>query len=221
MSSVGSLTRCIHELRSPDSRMREEAARIIWDRFSARLRNLVRRHLDNRILRREDEHDILQNMYVSFCQGQLEGKTVPAGREELWKLLVRITMCKLVNAANRHLAARRDIRRERFENKASDGDSFFPQWMLEHVDRAQPSPEEQLFVVEELQRLLQVLPEDLRQIVIWRLDGFTNADIACMIGRTVRSVELKLQLIRKRLEQGVGAHPRMRDPSATTPTDSD
>ena len=113
MSSVGSLTRYVHELRSPDSRMRDEAARIIWERFSPRLKNLVRRHLDNRILRREDEQDVLQSMFASFCHGQSTGKTAPASREELWKLLVRITMCKVVNTAHRHMADRRDIRRER------------------------------------------------------------------------------------------------------------
>ena len=72
--------------------------------------------------------------------------------------------------------------------------------MLEHVDRSQPSPEEKVIVLEELNRLLSGLSEELRQIVLWKLDGFTNAEIACTIGRTVRCVELKMQLIRKRLE---------------------
>jgi DNA-directed RNA polymerase specialized sigma24 family protein len=158
--------------------------------------------LDNRIRRREDEQDILQSMYSSFCLGQFEGKTPPASRAELWKLLVRITMCKVVNTAHRHMAARRDVRREavsRRDQVAGTG-SQFPQWMLEHVDRSQPSPEEKGIVLEELNRLLQGLSEELRQIVLWKLDGFTNAEIACTIGRTVRCVELKMQLIRKRLE---------------------
>ncbi len=202
MSSIGSLTLCIADLRSPDCRQRDEAARVIWERFSSRLQTLVRRHLDNRIRRREDENDILQSMYSSFCIGQLEGKTPPASREELWKLLVRITMCKVVNTAHRHMAARRDVRREMVagRDRSGGGESMFPQWMLEHVDRTQPSHEEKVVVLEELERLLQGLPQELRQIVLWKLDGFTNAEIACSIGRTVRCVELKMQLIRKRLE---------------------
>ena len=138
MSSVGSLTLCIHDLRSPDCRQRDEAARVIWDRFSSRLQALVRRHLDNRIRRREDEQDILQSMYSSFCMGQFEGMTPPASRAELWKLLVRITMCKVVNTAHRHMAARRDVRRESAPppKHSSGGESMFPQWMLEHVDSA-------------------------------------------------------------------------------------
>jgi DNA-directed RNA polymerase specialized sigma24 family protein len=64
-----------------------------------------------------------------------------------------------------------------------------------------PSPAlKRIIVVEELDRLLNGLPEDLRKIALWKLEGFTNAEIACMIGRTVRCVELKMQLIRKRLE---------------------
>ena len=203
MSSVGSLTLCIQHLRSPDCRERDEAARVIWERFSTRLQSLVRRHLDNRIRRREDEQDILQSMYSSFCLGQLEGKTSPSDRAELWKLLVRITMCKVVNTAHRHMAARRDVRREAvIPRDHSGGESLFPQWMLEHVDQAQPSPEEKIIVLEELNRLLEGLSEELRQIVLWKLDGFTNAEIACTIGRTVRCVELKMQLIRKRLQLG-------------------
>ena len=208
MSSIGSLTLCVHHLRSPDCRERDEAARVIWDRFASRLQSLVRRHLDNRIRRREDEQDILQSMYSSFCIGQLEGKTPPASRAELWKLLVRITMCKVVNTAHRHLAARRDVRREAvMSREPSAGGSLFPQWMLEHVDKAHPSPEEKGLVLEELNRLLEGLSEDLRRIVLWKLDGFTNAEIACMIGRTVRCVELKMQLIRKRLQLGAEKLP--------------
>ncbi len=213
MSSIGSLTQYVHELNSPDSRLRDEAARMIWERFSPRLKLLVRRHLDNRILRREDEQDILQSMFFSFCASQTAGRNAPASRQELWKLLVRITMCKVVNTAHRHMADRRDVRRERSERPPDSNGTEFPQWMLDHVDRSQPRPEEQAAVVEEVQRLLDALKnERLRQIVVWKLEGYTNAEIAEMIGMTVRSVELKLKLIRALLEDEVGGRYRGRWP---------
>ena len=81
--------------------------------------------------------------------------------------------------------------------------------MLDHVHRNEPSPEEKLIAVEELERLLEGLPDDLRRIVLWKLDGYTNAQIAEMLDRTVRCVELKLQLIRKRL----GSRPMETDES--------
>src|SRR5262249_55710514 len=118
MSSIGSLTLYIQHLQSPDDHQRQEAARVIWERFAAKLQALVRRHLDTRLRRRGDARDILQSMSASFGRGQPGGKTARASREELWKLLVRITMCKVVNPANRPLAARRDVRRER--NAAND-----------------------------------------------------------------------------------------------------
>jgi DNA-directed RNA polymerase specialized sigma24 family protein len=201
MSSMGSVTIYLNRLSSPDCRERDEAARIIWERFSARLLGLVRRHLDNRIRRREDEHDVLQSAYAAFCLGQLSGKTSPVSRDELWKLLVRITMCTVVNTAHRHLAARRDVRRERADghNSPAPG-SQFPREMLDYVDRSRPSHEEKVVVLEEVERLLQGLPADLRCIVIWKLEGFTNAEIARMIGLSVRSVEFKMQAIRESME---------------------
>ena len=202
MSSADSLTLYIHRLRSPDVKQREEAARILWERFAPRLQVVVRRHLDHRIFRREDEQDILQSMFASFFRGQLRGSMAPASREELWKLLVRITMCKVINTANRHLAERRDIRRERSGTLDADREeAILPRWILDHVDRGQPSAEEKLVVAEEFQRLLKRLPEKLRRIVIWKFEGYTNAEIACFLDRTVRSVELKLQLIRRLLQE--------------------
>jgi serine/threonine protein kinase len=206
---------CIERLRSTDRLEREEAGRTIWDQFAPRLRALVRRHLDNRIRRREDENDILQSVFSSFFLGQFEGLTRPSSRAELWKVLVRITMCKVVNTAHRHKAARRDVRRERpaAREPASQSSSPLPQWMLEHVDRSQPSPEEKAIVLEELKHILQGLSPELRQIVVWKLEGFTNAEIAASIGRTVRCVELKLQLIRKRIELGESPPAKIAEPS--------
>ena len=113
-------------------------------------------------------------------------------------------MCKVVNTAHRHHAARRDVRRERTEAvDAPAAGSLFPRWMLEHVDRSQPSQEEKIIVLDEVERLLHGLSPDLRRIVIWKLEGFTNAEIAGMIERTVRSVELKMQVIRNRITLGL------------------
>jgi DNA-directed RNA polymerase specialized sigma24 family protein len=196
-----SLTLSIQQLRSPDSRERGEAALFIWEQFAPRLQALLRRHLDVRFRSRENEQNILQYVFSSFCVGQFEGQAAPSSREELWKLLVRITLRTVVDTTHGHSAARRDVRRERSEtDNPQSSASEFPRWMLENVDRALPSDEEKDVAIEEIERLLHGLPDDLRSIVLWKLEGFTNAEIAAKIGRTVRSVELKMQLIRTRLE---------------------
>jgi serine/threonine protein kinase len=65
--------------------------------------------------------------------------------------------------------------------------------------------------IEEIDRRLKDFPEDLRQIVSWKLEGFTNAKIASLLGRTERAVELKLQLIRRRLAQEPNPSTRSHD----------
>ncbi len=80
-------------------------------------------------------------MYASFCIGQREGNASPASREELWRLLVRITLCKVVNTANRHYAVCRNVKLDRnLVEGSGQNPSHFPLWMLDHVDRARSPP---------------------------------------------------------------------------------
>jgi len=203
MSTPGSMTRWADDLRSPDPRVRDEAARRIWERYSDRLLALVRRKLDERVRRREHESDVLQSMYKSFCLGQQQTTGSLQSRDELWRLLVHITMCKIANTANRHHAACRDVRREVDWPGAAEGDSgdSSPRWMLEVMDRSEPTPDEAIFLEEELEKWLGLLPDNLRRIALWKLEGYTNQEVGDMIERTERTVELKLSIIRRRLEE--------------------
>jgi hypothetical protein len=209
MSSPGSMTRWADELRSADPRVRDEAARRIWERYSTRLVELVRRHLDDRIRRREDEDDVLQSMYQSFCVSRRRADEPLRSRDDLWRLLVHITLCKVANTAKRHRAARRDVRREQQvagtgQSGAGGGDPL-PDWLLELMDSSEPTPADALALQEELQGWLAPLPEDLRRVALWKLEGYTNREIGDRIQRTERLVELKLQIIRGRLEQRFAA----------------
>ena len=186
MSSVGSLTRYVHELRSPDQRQRDEAARIIWERFCPRLKILVRRHLDSRISGAKTNTTFSRACSPASTRASAGQDDARQPAEELWKLLVRITMCKVVNTAHRHMADRRDIRRERSDGLATPTTAAVPTGcetsrpVPAHAAGpdgrgrgggavAQPAP-----------------PDELRQIVLWKLEGFTNAEISPMIGKTVR-----------------------------------
>jgi DNA-binding NarL/FixJ family response regulator len=52
-------------------------------------------------------------------------------------------------------------------------------------------------LADELPRLLAQSPDPrLRQIACWKLEGYTNADIAARIDRSEVTVERKLKLIR-------------------------
>src|SRR3954471_21029033 len=121
MDSPGSVTRMITRLRSDDPQEREEAARLIWRRYFPALLDLARGHLDSRVRRREDEEDVLQSMFASFCRRQGRGDFDLHGRDALWALLVTITLRKARNAA--------DCRRE---HEAPPGDAA--DWALGQME---------------------------------------------------------------------------------------
>jgi ECF sigma factor len=99
MERRGSVTGMLLGLRSDDPAVRDAAARQIWDRYFRDLLALARKNLDKRIRLRTDEEDVAQSMFKSFCLRQQRGEFDLAGRDELWKLLVTITLRKARNAA--------------------------------------------------------------------------------------------------------------------------
>jgi len=198
MENFGSLTRWAHDLRSPDVRCRDEAARQIWLRFSGRLRALIERRLDARVRRRVSPDDVLQSLFASFFAATPSPEGPPRSRADLWRLLVHFTLCKVAGTADRHHARRRDVRRDRpLPDRAGEGATTDQDQDLGALEgRVRISPADEAVARLEFERLLAVLPDDLRQLVALRLDGYTNAEIAARLGRVERTVELKLRTIR-------------------------
>jgi RNA polymerase sigma factor (sigma-70 family) len=198
MDSQGSVTRLIDQLRSEDPAVSDDAARRVWERYLPALLELARRHLDHRLLHREDEEDVLQSMYASFCLRQRRGSFALAGRDDLWKLLVTVTLCKARNAARRHRQEVRDYRRERALSSKSSSDP--DGWVLELMDAAEPTPLDAAALSEALERRLRALDDPvLRQIALRKLEGYTNKEIARELDDcTERTIERKLGRIRAR-----------------------
>ena len=115
MGHHGSVTRLIYDLRSDDSAVRDVAARLIWQRYFHGLLELARSNLDKRVRRRTDEEDVAQSMFKSFCSRQQRGEFDLAGRDELWRLLVTITLRKARQRGER-ASAEETRRRPRADN---------------------------------------------------------------------------------------------------------
>jgi len=197
MGREGSVTRLIQFLRSGDAAERDLAARLIWQRYFRDLLELARNNLNKRIRRREDEEDVLQSMYKSFCLRQQRGEFDLASRDALWKLLVTITLRKARNAANKQMREKRDVGREQTISDQDDGESG--QWVLEQMDSSGPSPAEAALLNEALERRLEMLDDaQLREIALWRLEGYTNGEIAARLDCTERSIERRLERIRSK-----------------------
>jgi DNA-directed RNA polymerase specialized sigma24 family protein len=191
----GSVTRLIANLKAGD----DSAAQQLWQRYFQRLVHLARSRL--RSARRagtiEDEEDAALNAFDSFCRGAT-GARFPqlADRDDLWRLLVVLTVRKVCGQLERQGADKRGGHRLVGEaaliNAASAGAS------LDHLAGHEPSPEMAALVIDEYRRLRNGLRSDtLRQVLDLRLEGYTREEIAERLGCAERAVKRKLNAIRE------------------------
>jgi RNA polymerase sigma factor (sigma-70 family) len=196
MSVNPMLTVLARQLGDDNTAVRAEAARQLWQFCAPRLLALARANLPQWLRRRVDEEDILQSVFHAVCRDFQDGKCSVENRQKLWSLLVVYTLNKAAAAREFHTAQRRDPRRECGAPGAdAAGDSSFAA-VLDALADSQPTPEEEALARLEFERRLNVLPEGLREIVLWKLAGLSNDEIASMLGRTRRTVELKLRCVR-------------------------
>jgi len=199
MAQSDDITRYLGELAEGD----ERAAAEIWEAYFTRLTHLARRKLEAMPRRAVDEEDVALSAMHSFCQGMQAGKfSNLAGRDELWKLLVTITIRKAYGHLRRSKAEKRGgggVRGESVFVKTDESDSGPGGGGLAGAAVSEPTPEMVNMVAENCERLLSLLgDEQLREIARYKLEGYTNDEIAEKIGIVRRSVERKLARIREK-----------------------
>jgi DNA-directed RNA polymerase specialized sigma24 family protein len=195
MSGDGTVTHWLRQLEAGD----HDAARQLWQRYYQELVDLARARLGSTPRRVSDEEDVALSVLRCLYDGAARGQ-FPAlvNRQELWQLLGAITVRKVIDH-QRHLSKqKRGGGRVRGDSvmQAGDGDRSNAGFDEIIVDDA--TPEMLTIAAEEFQRLMALLDDDrLQQIAQFKLDGFTNEEIAQRHGLTARSIERKLQQIRK------------------------
>jgi DNA-directed RNA polymerase specialized sigma24 family protein len=193
------VTQLLGRLRSEDAHVRNEAATTIWKRYCELLLDLACRNLSRRLQRRVGADDIVQLTFKSFFLRQLRGKYDLADRTDLLQLLVRMTLNKARSAATKQGRMRQDYRLELSTQPADADPGSVEGWLLEQASRAEPMPEDAVALAEDTERRLAQLAPDLRRITLYKLEGYTNAEIAALpdMACSVRTVERKLRLIRE------------------------
>jgi hypothetical protein len=194
MNEPGSVSLLVQHLRSEDAAVRNAAALQIWTRFSSQLLRLVRSRLDSRIRVRHDEEDVVQSAYKSLCLRAEQGRFPKLeDRDDFWKLLLTITLNKTRLAVRSTQSALRDPRRETHQSGDPDAENR----LLQEMDEKAPTPEEALVLSETLDQIARLDPT-LRQIALWRMEGYTNAEIAAAdkLDCAERTVQRKIGLIR-------------------------
>jgi RNA polymerase sigma-70 factor (ECF subfamily) len=175
----------------------DEAARVVFVRFAARLAGLARRHLDSRVSAKVDPEDVVQSAYKSFFLRQREGGLDVGTWDGLWGLLTIITLRKCADRAAYYRAGKRDVTRE----TATGGDDSAPGAVELALDR-EPRPEEAAVLAETVEALFRTIDDpDERSILELSLQGHTATEISERLGRAERSVRRLREHVRKRLER--------------------
>jgi DNA-directed RNA polymerase specialized sigma24 family protein len=181
-----------------------KALQPLWERYYARLVERARAKLGT--LRSatpvNDEEDVASSAFHSLYQGLREGRFPRLeDRDDLWRLLVHLTACK---AVDRHRAEHRRKRgggkvlseADMVAAKADGDDEGNP---LDRIIGSEPSPQFAATMAEEYHRRLEGLgDETLRRIAELKLACYSNEEIRQQLGCSLRSVTLKLELIRKK-----------------------
>jgi DNA-directed RNA polymerase specialized sigma24 family protein len=194
MSSDGSISRCITLLKTGD----ELAAQRLWETYSHRLITLARARLRNLPRRSADEEDIALEAFDSLCRRASRGQFPRLeDRGDLWQLLVVLTVRKAVNLA------RYEGRKSRSAGRALSLADLAEHGLSDLAD-SEPTPELAAEAAEECRRLLELLDEEtLRSVALWKLEGYTNGEIAARLGCVEQTVERKLRMIRRRWNREV------------------
>jgi DNA-directed RNA polymerase specialized sigma24 family protein len=193
MTAAGSVTLYLERLEAGD----RAALQALWERYFARLVGLARKKLRGAPRQCGDEEDAALSAFKSFWRGVEAGRFPRLDdRHDLWQVLVMLTLRKAANLARHDRAEKRGGGRVQSASAVEEPAEEEGGALAELIGR-EPDPAFAAEVAGECGRLLGLLPGDeLRDVALWKMEGYSNQEIAAKLGRSVSRVECKLALIR-------------------------
>jgi DNA-directed RNA polymerase specialized sigma24 family protein len=194
MSAGNSVTRWIDQWKAGDP----SAAAGLWNRFYSRLIALACSKLRGAHRRAADEEDVVASVFETFFRRAQRGQFPQLhDRDDLWQLLVKITERKAVDQRRLQGRKKRGGGRLRGESVFLDPRGSTSGAGIGQIAGPEPTPEFAALVAEECERLLGRLADDeLRQIAVLKLEGYTNEEIAERTGHSRPTIERRLRVIR-------------------------
>ena len=175
----------------------ESAARELFDKYCERLMKLARRRIGQRMTSRIDPEDVLQSAFRSFFGRVKNDEFSFHGEDDLFKLLVRITVHKTLRQIAFHRAAKRNPELE--AGNAVDGDD-----LLALVAAPEPPPEVEIALLDEFENFMGQLPAFEREVLDLKLRGLSTVEIADKLGSYDRKVRRILERIQVLAEEQSG-----------------
>lgn len=201
MSSDDPVSDWIDKLRQGDA----EAAQRIWDAYSQQLLLRTRQRMGNRLPTVSDEEDVVGSAFRSLFRRAAGGEFAELdGSDALWRLLVVIAERKALKV----------IRKERTQKRgggkvvsasALSGDDPANATAWDQIATTSQTPEFNVAVAESVQQLLGLLEPESQSIAVYKLEGWTNEEIAAKLERSVKTIERRLVQIRFNWERAQAA----------------
>ncbi len=182
MQNENSVTIWIDAVRRGDS----VAAEALWSRYFEQLLRQARRRMTSLPTAVYDEEDAAISTFRVLCDKLREGAYPDlADRDELWHLLLT-------------MLARKINRRVAYEGAGKRGQpaSLNPSedQSLDPIDWRTLTDQSSQDCRELLEKLAD---ERLEQVAMWKLEGYSNAEIAVKLNRTRRTVQRMVDLIKE------------------------
>ena len=195
MTHQGSITQWLEQVKAGDSL----GAQKLWERYYQRLVGLARKKLKDIPRRATDEEDVVLTAFDSFFRGAEQGRFPKLeDRDDLWQVLVMITARKAVNQLKHELRQKRGGGQVRGESIFAGNASDEAQLGIDQIVGNEPTFEFAGKVTQQCEELLDQLDDEtLRNVALWKLEGFTNDEIAGKLDCKTRTVERKLRVIRE------------------------
>lgn len=173
----------------------ESAARELFDRYCERLMKLAKRRIGQRMTSRVDPEDVLQSAFRTFFTRVKNEQFTFEGENDLFKLLIRLTVHKTLRQVAYHRAAKRNP-------EVETGHGSDAQEMLQQIAADAPSPDVEITLLDEFERFLAQLPEFDRKVLEMRLAGHSSNEIATELG----SYDRKVRRVLERIEELAKEH---------------
>jgi RNA polymerase sigma-70 factor (ECF subfamily) len=159
--------------------------------YAQRLTRLAEQHLSRKVKGREDGEDVVQSVFRTFFRRSSRGEFQIDDSNQLWRLLVKMTLLKARARGRRHTAEMRDVRAEK-----PGGDAW-----LHAALTHEPGPAEAAALLDQITALLRGLPALFGEVLERRLRGQPVAEIAQELRVSRQSVYRVLQVLQQRLQR--------------------
>ncbi len=174
----------------------DEAAFRLWEHFCTRLTEYAGRRLAQSSKRVYDHEDAAVSAFRSLCRG-VEERRFPnlRDRDSLWALLLTITARKVSNRKRYDHQSRRDVSKNVTADLLQATDIHLG---VEYLPALEPTPEFAVEVADLSEKFFERLDEpELKQLMLLKLEGFTNEECADRLNLSRRTVQRKLERIRR------------------------